>query len=361
MHITKANIFKHCINDKQANNVYYCINDCMVGNSMLVLGIVDDKILTYTNDWLHLIKANYPHNPTYLHIANFYNDMDRKLTLGGTMVDNIGDIAIANAGFVYVPHNVIPFITSYSTGTAHGYSGLFSILISYIKNIKKYVNHKIAIYTNSQKGILQIIQHFASINIINPNNIIYLDSNIIYKFAAITIIPNMHYSFHGIEHDMADLIDKYVMNCDNGGEYSGRDNSETNDGAIAGAITGVICVIKSMRSVNVTFTGANVLYEDVLEYARTNGYTNIEPTDYNEIEFIKIMQNCTRVVLSWGTAFFKNYIYISDKCSSITVIVVPAYYYHYRVAVSTKTLFTKFKNAEIDYVMVTNKLIHIKV
>ena len=77
----------------------------------------------------------------------------------------------------------------------------------------------------------------------------------------------------------------------------------------------------------------------------------------NEIELINRVNEAQIFVTSWGTAFFKNYIYISNKCEKIIVLVIGnAFINQYNNFISLNVLQTKFKNAIISYHIVDKML-----
>jgi hypothetical protein len=315
------NIFNYCTDDTESNNVYYYIKKDKIGNAILTLGISNNKILSPSNEYLSLIKSYYPSGSMYTEIIKYYK----------YIIDNINNKYI-------IDENVICFITTFSTGTIHGYSGLFYILIEYIKNFDKYKDYKIIIYKNSQKGILDIIYYLSKNNIIS-NNIIIIDSDIIYNFKNMIIIPNKK---HSVENDFAieisEFIDKYLIK-NNFDEIYER-----------------VSIIKSSISNNLTSDGI-VSQEEINTFSQNNYLVSIEPTNYNEVDFINILNNVNFIVFSWGTTFFKNYYYISDKCTNIIVVIIgESYIKQYNDTVNNNKLITYFKNAHIEYRILESSL-----
>jgi hypothetical protein len=316
--INMHNLFTYCSDDIEANDVYYYIDKNNIGNSLITLAIANYKILSYSNEYLSLIKKYYP-TDIYNNIINTYK----------YIINNLNNNVIIN-------ENVISFITTFSLGTNHGYGGLFYIINEYIKDYGKYENYKIIVYKNSQKGILEIINYLKDKNIIK-NDIIYIDHDIIYKFNKFLIIPNI---YHRVEPEYAleisNTIEKYLL----------KPNFNI--------IHERIGIIKSSLSANLT-------NDNVVDVNRINNFCNknrlffTEPTNYNEIDFINILYNCNLLVLSWGTTYFKNYYYISDKCTKIIILVIgDSYIKEYNTAISENKLFTKFRNATIEYIIVNN-------
>ena len=321
--ITYDNLFNFCDNtDNPKENVYYAIKKESTGNSVLCLGVYNNKILTLTNEWLYLIVTYY-HNKkstvVYDEIIHYYN--------------NIISSSNSNTNIVNINENVIPFITSFSTGTIHGYCGLFYILMQYINNLELYKAHKILVYKNSQKGILDIINFF-----INDKDIIYLEPETIYKFDSMIIIPNKYHTYSNSEFNnkVSGFIQDNII------------SKSLNKKTIL--IYPKICIMKSSISSNLTQDGI-FNNTDIINFCTKYDLVNIEPTNYNEIELIQIMNACEYFITSWGTTFLKNLIYISDKCKRIIVFIYGnAFINQYK---NDPQVITKFKSANIEY-----KIIH---
>ena len=322
--INYDNLFDFCDNiDNPTQNVYYSIKKDLIGNSLLCLGVYNNKILTLTNEWLYLIVMYYHTKVnivTYNEIINYYN----------ILTDSIKN----NHNIVIIHENVIPLITSFSTGTVHGYSGLFYILMQYINNLELYKNYKILVYKNSQKGILDIINYF-----ISDKDIIYLDPENIYNFDSMLIIPNKYHTYSDLEFNIkvSVFIQNNIIN-------SLTINKKTF------LIYPKICIIKSSISSNITQFGV-FNNDDIVKFCTKYNLVNIEPTNYNEIELIQIINSCEYFITSYGTTFLKNFIYISDKCKKIIVLVYGDIFI--KQYEEEQHLLTQFKSATIEY-----KIIH---
>ena len=227
-------------------------------------------------------------------------------------------------------YDVIPFITSFSKGTVHGYSGLFSILNEYISNLDTYKNYKIIVYKDSQQGLLDIINHFINKNIINKEHVIYISSNVQYLFNSIKFIPHRWHTYpSNVNIDF--LLDNYIVNQNN---HLLLENDN-------------ICIIKSSISDNRTNSGI-VAVEKIKSFCNKNKLLLLEPTQMSEIELITKINQSRIFVTSWGTAFFKNYIYTSNKCEKIIVLIIGIEFINQYIS-QTNILQTKFKNAIITY------------
>ena len=314
------NLFDYCSNDLiTKNKTIFYIGD-MICNSIFLIAIDNEKknIYSYSNEWLYLIKEfYYPNNSIiYNHLICNYNEI-----LENTKIDNS-----------FEQYNVIPFITSFSKGTIHGYSGLFWILNEYINNINIYKEYKIIVYNDSQQGILDIINYLIKINFISKDKIIYLSSKEKYLFNSIKFIPN---KWHMYPNDLKlDLIEKYFI-IPNYKNLLSENNK--------------ICIIKNSLSNNLTSSGI-IDNEIIKKFCNKNNLFFCEPSFMNEIDLINILYNSKIFIASWGTSFFKNYIYISDKCEKIIVLIFGNdFITQYNNYINEKKLLCKFKNAAIIY------------
>ena len=321
-----SNLFDYCLDnvETQHKSIYFIGN--VIGNSLFTISIdnTTNKIYTYSNEWLYLIKVYYPNGGHYYDLVSHYHNIIRTKHLNCS----------------YADYNVIPFITSFSKGTVHGYSGLFSILNEYIDNYDNYKDYKILVYLDSQQGLLDIINHFVDKNIINKEQIIYVYSNIQYLFNSIKFIPNKLHTYPYPAPDFKlDLIDKYMIKENN---YLPLKNDK-------------VCIIKSSISQNATTIGV-VNQEKIDAFCSKNNLICLEPSKMNEIELINRLNNSRIFVTSWGTTFFKNYVYISDKCEKIIVMVTPDFMGQYNSHVNCGCLLTRHKNASIFYHVVNTYL-----
>jgi len=316
-------LFDYCqdLEETTNNTIYYIGNK--IENSLSTIAIDNNthKIQSYSNEWLSLLKMYHLlKRPLYNQICNDYNNIIQRTDL---------DITYSN-------YNVIPFITAFSTGTIHGYAGLYSILDIYINNYDKYKDYNIIIYKDSQQGLLDIINHFVNKNIIKKEKLIYISSNIKYLFKSIKFIPVKFiiYPRHILKFD---LIDNYIIEKDN---LTPLENDK-------------ICIIKNTSSVNVTNNGL-VDNNNVVQFCNNNKLLLIDPSQMNEIELIRLMNKSRVFITSWGTAFFKNYVYLSDKCEKIIVLVIGGFIHQYNN--ESRNLIKKYKNAIVYYHIIDEKL-----
>ena len=316
------NLFNYCITSDETQNksIYFVGN--VYGNSLFTIAVdtYNNKMYSYSNEWLYLLKVYYP-SCTYNNLISQYNSITSK--------------QINNS---YEHLNVIPFITSFSNGTAHGYSGLFFMLNNYINNYDVYKNYKILVYENSQQGILDIINHFLNKNIIHKEQVIYISSNIQYLFNSIKFIPNYWHSYP--KNLDLELLNKYIIDVNT---YLPLQNKN-------------LCIIKSSISNNITPNG--VVDNSTIEiFCNKNNLYLIEPTKINEIELINKLNDCKLFITSWGTSFFKNFIYLSEKCEKVIVFIIgDAFTTEFNNTNKHNDLILKYKNASISYHFVDTNL-----
>lgn len=326
------NLFNYCDNSNECKDVIFSIGE-QIENTMNHLAIKnsDKYIYANSNEWLYLINCYYPNHGYYPSIINFYN----------TIKNNLNNVIVIN-------ENVISFITSFSLGTVHGYSGLFYILDEYLNNKDKFNNYKIIVYKNSQDGILNIIQHLVNKEIINKNDIIYLEKNKIYHFRSIYFISNKYHVFdNDLGNKVSYFINKYILPDKKNLIYIKSLN-------LPNKLDNIL-IIKGNNSINLTNDGV-FLSNRINNFIKKWNLTHIEPGIIDEIKLIHIIQDCSLFVVSWGTSFAKNFVYISDKCQKIIVLIMKGSTFEKQYNDMAHHLMKKFKNAEIIYKLIDNEL-----
>lgn len=338
------NLFDYCDSSYTSNNPAVIYVGSMCGNSLITFAydIITKKLLTYSCEWLYLIKSYY-NKPSSrkmyeTHIQTFYECQKKPIRTDFQHID------------------VVSFITSFSTGTVHGYTGLYYNLFEYFKHPDRYGHMHIAVYKNSQKGILDIIRHLVHYKFLDENKILYLDSNIRYLFKTVTTISHTFHVFHkSNDHNLgylvAPLLEKWVICQKEWPEYYKSLQLPEGDR---------ICIIKSTESHNLTASGS-VLPHLIQKFCQRHNLTFFEPVPkdryMDEIILIHAINKSNVVVLSWGTAFMKNHIYISNECKKIVVLVIGNEFINqYNNAKGHPCLITRFRNAAIEYHIVPNDL-----
>jgi len=303
------------------NSFYFITSNSLYGNVAID---EENTFLPFASDYHHLIlNGNMGHRDLYHQVCNI-KQQNR---------------------FQVINEDVIPFITSYS-GTVHGFCGVLSILEHYVSNINEYKNYKILLLKHHDKGILDIIDYFCELNLIQKDKIIFLDFDTLYKFKSIFLIPNsLHHYFENvhIRDKISCMLQKYVIEFNNG-----RDKPASCFNKIA--------IIKNSKFPTTTQLGITT-YEIASMFANNFHYHLLEPTVCGEINLICYLSNCEELIISWGTAFMKNFVYISNKCKKVTILIIGNEFLHeYNHTKRHNQLVTKYKNAEFIYKTTDNTL-----
>jgi hypothetical protein len=223
---------------------------------------------------------------------------------------------------------IIPFISHFNTGV-HAYSGIFSILHTFLTKEISLKDYKIAVFEKTQKGILEILYRF-----FDKNDIIFLESNIVYQFLEIKLIPNSLHSFLE-NHEISKKISAMIMN------KIKMSNTITYPKKIA--------IIKTFES-SVTSTMGAIDKNLAIEYCNSNGFELLEPSEIGEVVLANYINNCEEIIFSWGTTFMKNFIYLSENAIRATVLVYgQEFRYEYENALSRNIIVKKYKNCEFNY------------
>jgi hypothetical protein len=221
--------------------------------------------------------------------------------------------------------------TPFSSGTVHGYIGILEIISTIKQSNIEYDNY--IVHNNAQQGIKDII------NLSFPSNkIIYIEPNTIYYIQNLQLIPIKYHCYHYNSSDEINYINTNINPLLN--EIFFNKQSVINNN---------ICILKSSKSINLTSDGI-FNFNDIEKYCNKNNLVNIEPTNYSEDEYARIIYNSTNIIFSWGTVFFKGMIYISDLCKIIHVIISgDGFIGQYNNSPKPN----KYKNAEIKYYIIT--------
>jgi len=303
----------------------------------------------YSNEWLYLIKDLHYNNSNNRHTKD-YNDLMRAYSHFKNEYNCIITSKKVDNNIIYVDEDVVQLFTTFSRGTVHGFSGLYHIIIEYLYNIHKYIDLKILFYKDSQQGILDIINYLCEIKLIDKNKIIYIENDKRYIFKSITQIPNKYHDFVKNLLKTSDIfIQKYLLRTN----IISITNNEN------------LCLLKTSNTNNSTQDG--IFNQDIVNnFCKMYNIFKIE--QFNELDLIHTIYNCKLLIITFGSAFFKNFIYISDKCEKIIVVVngslyTNAYNEHKLVLPTTSEeenfknhILYKYKNATIKYIVVNNDL-----
>ena len=325
------NLFDFCDSNTTCYNSIFFVGE-IYGNSLLTLSfdINSNYIHKYSNEWLYLIDCYYPTSCFYSKFVDCYRNV----------LNN-------KANNIVVNDDVVSFITSFSTGTIHGYSGIYYIISEYLRNYEQYRDKKIIVLRNSQKGILDIIEHLCNRGAIDRDKIIYIEQHTVYHIHSITYIPNR---YHMISDELCDrvteIIYKYVV--------PDRDNLLYYESLNLPRNLDTICVIKGSNSHNLTIDGI-VQQDTINNFSNTWGVTIIEPGEIHEVHLIHSINQSRIFITTWGTAFFKNFVYISDNCQKIIVLIIGENFINQFNHCYHKGL-KRYKNAEIIYKIIDENL-----
>ncbi len=296
----------------------------------LCINCNNNKFVYYSDEWLYLINYNYPHFTYY----NFFVEHYSKI------VNQINDIDI-----IYYNNNVLSLITTFSRGSVHGYSGFYYTLIYFIENIELYKDLDIILYEECEYGMKQIINHLCKLGLIK-NKIIYLKKNIKYKFKSVSFIENKNHVFNGeLENKMTNFINQYIL-------YKLINNNSNHSN---------YCILKTNKSENKINDDGNFEETIVKSFCDKHNFYRIQPND--EIDLINKIYGCKILILNYGSTFFKNYVYISESCEKIIVIINGKKYINDYNHLSNITpskfqgiIHKKYKNANIHYMITNNSL-----
>ena len=297
--------------------------------SVLSINCDNRKCNYYSDEWLYLINFYYPHAGYYGCFVNNYNAIVQQL--------NTPDVIFYNS-------NVVSLFTSFSRGSVHGFSGFWYTLITFVNNIDSYAGLDIIMYKECTNGMLSIFNHLCNVGVIK-NRVIFLEKNVKYKFPSVTYIENEYHVFEGnLEKMVSDFINKY--NIINKELYVNKIEA--------------CCILKSDKSDVITPSG---IFSDVVVDNFCNKYNIHRIFPENEIELINLIYNCKTLVLNYGSTFFKNYVYVSDLCEKIIVIVngdvYKNDYYHLSSITPSRyqgIIYRKYKNADVHYIVVNDDL-----
>ena len=284
----------------------------LCGNSTVSLAFDAESIYKYSCDWLYLIDSYLHASPTpgiYTQLLNVFQNCRR--------VDGYK-----------VPGRSVLVSTSFSSGTVHGYIGILEVLLSLTGPYDNYIVHQ-----NAQNGIKDLIQLA-----VPSEKLYYILPDTLYDFDDLTLIPVRTHSLHFAEAEkgtirpITDFVHRllfYSKEC---------------------PLSDTVVVLKSSKSINLTGEGI-FQYEDIMSFCSQKGWPFIEPIEYKEDEYARIIHGSKRLVMSFGTTWIKAMFYISDRCEQIDVIINgPAYQEQYNAFLGTQAEFPRrYKNAAITY------------
>jgi hypothetical protein len=332
-----SNLFDYCDDSLVAKNVLFDVTE-MGRNYASPLGVANGKILTYSNEFLYLYKNHHQ----LCQKSNWAKKRYRVITSQfAELAKTSNRVAINEKALLLVP--------TFNRGTAHGYAYVYNLLDEYFSKRESYRDHKILVYGGSQKGMLDITDHLVENKQIRPGTLVKLRAGVVYQVKELALIRNKS---HGCD---PSTVGRLI--CDHFDLARLRVSTYPSNRRIA--------IIKNAGSQNVTNQGVFPLSK-VIQFCQRNGLLLVEPSKCrSEIELIKLVANAELLVFSWGTSFFKNMAYVSDRCGKVVVLVpinCPAFSKEYRDSLNNKTIKYKVLKAEISYkVLNANGIANLKV
>ena len=98
------------------------------------------------------------------------------------------------------------------------------------------------------------------------------------------------------------------------------------------------------------------MHNEIVNFCNKNMITLVEPTDYSEDNYARIVHGAKKIIFSWGTTFMKGMLYISDNCEHIDVLVYGDVFQTQYISdsVSSNPFPLKYKQATIKYHLISS-------
>jgi hypothetical protein len=312
-----ADILRFLKDTTQISHCKYFFVNKLLGNTTVSIAFDDNGIYKYSCDWLYLILCYFnPGNPSPIYHALKSIFIRYKSTKGE-----------------FIPGNSVLVSSSFSSGTVHGYFGILEILIALqTQTFDTYIVHQ-----NAQKGIKELIELS-----IPKEKVLYINGDKLYEFEHLTLIPVRTHATHFstshtpyLEQTIHPFLDTLLFKIE----------SPVNES---------IAVIKSSNSTNTTNVGV-FMHNEIVNFCKKNMITHIEPTDYSEDTYARIVHGAKKIVFSWGTAFMKGLLYISDDCQHIDVLVYGKEFHvqYTNISKGSNAFPHKYKQATIKYHLIS--------
>ena len=286
-----------------------------------------NKVALYADEYLYIInKLYYPNSPYYTFFVNQYNNTIKE----------------QNSNIINHDKHVISFISTFSRGTVHAYIGFYQILFEFLDNIEKYQNLDIILYEETDKGIITIINYLVDKEYLK-NNIIYLKKNTKYKFKSITYVKYKHHIFRD---ELRERVTNFIL------KYNINDSQDINS-----IQNNIYCIIKTINNNSNIHSNGSLEEKIVTNFCNKYNIERIYPNE-NEIDLINKIYNCKILIVSFGSTFYKNYVYISELCEKVIVVVNgDVYMNEYKDLMDKKISthdgidYSKYKNATFHYIL----------
>lgn len=296
-------------------------------SDIFCINVDNNCIYKYANEWLYLINDFNINNKGYnsMSLNNYINIYNAIIKYNTKQI-------------IHINENGLQLFTTFSRGSVHGFSGFYYTIIEYLTNFDKYKDLKLIIYKETQNGMLDIINFLCEKNIIDKSKIIYIEKNTYYTFLSITFIPNC---FHVFYKELIPNVDTFIK------KYLVSEILDINEN---------ICLLKIENNGSYISSAGLFKLNIVEDFSKKYSFDIINT--HNEIELINRIYNCSILVISYGSTFFKNFIYISEKCKKVIVIVKDSYIDDYKrlceISVEQAIIVKKYKNADFIYKIIDN-------
>ena len=253
---------------------------------VLAVRIRDRVALAASNEFLSLLKGHFDpktHGSYYGHIPPFYAGLAKTDLRAVTTINE----------------SAVPLITSFSPGTGHGFAGFWSILAAWCDRdaADPSKNQTLLVYDGSDRGMLEVVRAAAATGLVDGARLRYLRPGVTYRFRRLEVIPNPEHTLKYGGRRVSDFVHKHFVRTDGAPRSDAVAVLKTAGGATS---QGVLCPDRT----------AAIL--------RRHNATLVDPAA-GEIALINALARARVFVASWGSAFFKNYVYIGDKCTDVYV------------------------------------------
>lgn len=255
------------------------------------------KIIPTIHEYLSLLRRIY-----YPRWANVYHAICQNYA---TLTQSVRQ----HRPMVHVTEPCINITPCFGRGTVHGFAFFFSFLRHYFDDAdwrpmvqgRRPVMHK-----HTLRGIRELFS-----TLFTDDEILWINDDEWYHFSDI-VLPANHY--HNLLHSQSSwvrqMIEKYVL-------------SRCPTIPLAWPLRGV-CLLKTSQSV-MTTSCDTVHHEAVVALCnRTGRHVLYEPGDQSELMTIAYLRSVENCIMSWGSAFMKNMLYLTHRCRVAHVLIMDA-------------------------------------
>ena len=253
----------------------------------------DRRGLAASNEWLSLLKKDYyddearrrQFRPYFAAVAELYASLAAADAAAATPVDAA----------------VVPLVTSFSTGTVHGFTGFWLILMDLVD--RRAAGETILVYAGSSAGMLEIVRAAAARGLLDGARLRYVERGVTYRCRRLEIVPCEWHSYWDAPPVVALRLSAFVHRhfVDRGAPVPGNRTVAILKTAAGSTAQGVLCP------------------DRVAAILRKHRAELLDPAALGEIALINALAAATTLVVSWGTTSMKNYVYVGGRCTDIYV------------------------------------------